>query len=165
MTTPKLAAARLREVLTYDPETGGFVWRVQMGRLGPVGSVAGSISPTGYLNIGIDGSLYRAHRLAFLYMEGAFPPALVDHINGDGLDNRWCNLRHATNVTNLQNLRQARSDSRTGLMGVHRLPSGRWQARITIHGERRSLGAYTTPEQAAVAYLAAKRELHEGNTL
>jgi hypothetical protein len=62
----KLTAARLREVLTYFPETGEFVWKVGLCRRFAAGRRAGCLLPTGYRVIGIDGSVYYSHRLAWL---------------------------------------------------------------------------------------------------
>jgi hypothetical protein len=160
-----LTVERLREVLSYDTETGLFTWKAWLGQRAIPGKPAGSVTSKGYVYITIDGQGYMAHRLALMYVEGQMPPAQVDHINGTKSDNRRANLRHASNTTNLQNLRRARRDSRSDVMGAHRLRNGRWQARITVHGIRKSLGTYETSAQAGEAYLFAKRELHEGNTL
>lgn len=81
----------------------------------------------------------------------------VDHINGDGLDNRRANLRPATNAENNRN-RKKRRDNASGFKGVtwHR-HSGLWRARIVVDWRERSLGYYTTPEAAALAYDDAAR--------
>jgi|SRR5262249_13953776 len=90
---PLVTAERLREVLSYDPETGTFTWRVSGGGRRTSG-VAGHHDRAwkGYVCIAVDGRKYRAQRLAFLYMTGDWPPAQIDHINGDTSDNRWANL-------------------------------------------------------------------------
>lgn len=83
--------------------------------------------------------------------------ALVDHKNGDPLDNRRCNLREATHGQNNAN-RAAYSTS--GFKGVYRSRNGRrWVARIRHEKHRRHLGVYDTPEAAADAYNTAAREL------
>lgn len=160
-----LTYERLRQVLTYSPESGQFFWNIRTGPRAKVGAPAGGKTKKGYAYISIDGKGYMAHRLARMYIDGQMPAAQVDHINGIRHDNRAANLRHATNTTNLQNLRTARSDSKSSVMGAHRLTNGRWQARITVHGNRKSLGTHATAELAGNAYIAAKRLLHEGNTL
>lgn len=77
---------------------------------------------------------------------------LVDHANGDGLDNRRCNLRPATFSQNAAN-RRPRTDTATGFKGVSRVTrSDMWSARIQINGVRTHLGVYPTPEKAALAY-------------
>ena len=89
----ELTAARLRKMLHYDPETGVFtrLW---------TGNVTGCPDAKGYLRIAADGRSYRAHRLAVLYMTGAWPSEQIDHINQVRTDNRWSNLRPATNGEN-----------------------------------------------------------------
>lgn len=93
-----LTQERLKELLTYEPATGVFRWRERRGNQGggcvAPGDEAGSVYKNGYRMIGVGGRRYGAHRLAFLYMTGAFPPAEVDHINGVPADNRWCWVLH-----------------------------------------------------------------------
>jgi len=85
---------------------------------------------------------------------------LVDHINGDGLDNRRANLRPATTSQNLAN-RRIQCNNRSGFKGVGwHTSTGKWRSRIVVDGKRFNLGAFTTPEAAALAYDAAARELH-----
>lgn len=85
---------------------------------------------------------------------------LVDHINGNGLDNRRANLRPASHSENLRNQRLSRANT-SGYKGVvwHRA-SKRWHARIKLNGRTISLKYHATPEDAAHAYDAAAVELH-----
>lgn len=82
----------------------------------------------------------------------------VDHINGDGLDNRRCNLREATRQQNLAN-RRAHRNNKTGIKGVWR-HGLKWRASIQVDGKTRHLGGFDTPEDAGRAYEAAARALH-----
>ena len=90
-----LEALRLRELLSYDPDTGLFRWSKNKGSK-DAGELAGCVSPKGYILIGIDGCLYLAHRLAWLYVHGEFPEKDIDHRDQDKSNNRICNLRLAT---------------------------------------------------------------------
>ena len=113
----------------------------------------------------IDEREYSAHRLAWLYVHGAWPTGQIDHINGDRGDNRISNLRDVTPALNTQNQRRAaRSNKSSGLLGVT-ANRGRWLAQISIGGKSRNLGRYATPEEAHAVYVAAKRVLHAGCTL
>ena len=151
---------RLHQVLSYDPETGGFTWRASGSGRRP-DLRAGTITSQGYLGIQVDRRLYLAHRLAFLWMTGAFPSHDVDHRDMDRLNNRWPNLREATRAQNMMNGR-ARSNNATGFKGVTFLkPLGRYQARIRVSGEQRYLGLFDTQEEAHAAYRAAA-EKHFG---
>ena len=66
----QLTAQRLRELLDYAPDTGRFYWRVRSGRAS-AGGEAGTWSGDGYRDIKIDGTIYRAHRLDWLFMSTA----------------------------------------------------------------------------------------------
>jgi hypothetical protein len=84
----------------------------------------------------------------------------VDHINGDGLDNRGRNLRHATNAQNAWN-RGKHKNNTTGYKGVHRDRARRKvRARITVNGKNIHLGWFTDPREAALAYDLAVRKYH-----
>lgn len=91
---------------------------------------------------------------------GASDGQEVDHINGNGLDNRRSNLRIVTHAENMLNARP-RADNTSGFKGVsfHRA-TGKWQSGIRINGKRRGLGLFATPEDAHAAYCAASEALH-----
>jgi hypothetical protein len=162
----ELTAERLRELLNYDPETGMFTQRVAR-RSVQVGHTAGYVSKSlGYRYICVDRVDYLAHRLAWLHVHGEWPADMIDHINGDKADNRIENLRQVNNRLNMQNLRQARRGTASGLLGVSRHPGDRWTAGIRLaDGTRKYLGIFDTPEEAHEVYLTAKRKLHEGCTI
>jgi hypothetical protein len=90
---------------------------------------------------------------------GASLGDLVDHLDGDGLNNTRENLRFADKGLNARNVSAARSDSASGYIGVglHRR-SGLWQARIWTGERHHSLGYFKTPEEAHVARLRGELE-------
>lgn len=163
----ELTAERLRELLHYNPETGVFTWLVHRQRH-RAGDVAGSKHSMGYIEMGVCGSSYLAHRLAWLYMTGAWPAGDVDHKNGQRSDNRFDNLRDVSKSVNLQNRQSAPSNSLSGLLGVSRSAARkeRWTARIQgLNGRPIHLGSFDTPQEAHHAYLEMKRSMHEGCTI
>lgn len=85
----------------------------------------------------------------------------VDHINGNGLDNRRCNLRLATRQQNMMNRRVSRDNS-SGYKGVSwHDGNGKFHARIRVAGKRIHLGYYDDPAEAYAAYCAAAK-IHHG---
>lgn len=109
----------LREFLDYDPITGILRWKKQRGTRGKMGSIAGSKCGNGYVIVGLAGvRSVPAHRIAFALMTGTWPELQVDHIDGDRANNAWSNLRLVTAEQNHQNLRRARADNGTGILGV-----------------------------------------------
>lgn len=157
---------RLKELLKYDPSTGIFIWRVDRKGGAFAGDVAGRIRQDGYRELRVDHGFYPAHRLAWIYMHGAFNNALqIDHINRVKADNRIENLRLATSKQNKENISPTRN-SAAGLLGVNwNRFRNKWQARICHDGVRKYLGLFETAEAAHDAYLVAKRELHSFGTL
>lgn len=165
MAKADITAVRLRELLHYDHQTGVFRWASASGRWGRIaaGSVAGS-NHNGYIKIGLDGRDYLAHRLAWLYSTGSFPTHGIDHLDGNQSNNALSNLRDSTQAVNVQNLRAAKSNNVSRLLGVS-FCQGRWQARIQRDGVVRYLGRFPSPEAAHAAYISAKRNLHPGCTI
>ena len=153
---------RLRESLAYDAETGHLTWRLPPRRGVPSGSIAGCKHNQGYLTIGIGGKRFFCHRVAWFIAHGAWPTAVIDHINGDRVDNRIENLRDVPQRTNCENLRRAKSKNKLGVLGVAQAGKNCFAARIVVSGQFHHLGCFGTKEDAGAAYLAAKRKLHAG---
>ncbi|MEJ0093319.1 MAG: HNH endonuclease [Methylocella sp.] len=155
-----LTHERLKEVLHYDPETGLWIWREKTAPKShiQVGDEAGDIQSNGYVRIQIDGLRYLAHRLAVFYMTGRWPEHQVDHWDLNKSNNRWSNLREATNGQNMANT-SLRRDSSSSFKGVSRHSDDRkWWARIQVRGRRIYLGCFDTREDAHAAYIAAAAE-------
>lgn len=148
-----LTQEELKSILSYDPETGVFLW-IRSFR-GKKRNEAGSLDHYGYVNIRCFKRLYKAHRLAWLYVYGSLPDGELDHVNGDPGDNRISNLRIATRLQQCTNTK-IRSNNTTGFKGVSRA-NGRFVAFIK-NGKSKYLGAFDTPEQASEAYALAARE-------
>lgn len=169
MAKTDLTAQRLRELLDYNPETGVFTWRVDVGRWGRIkaGTATGSPDAFGHLRIQVDGTLYYSHRLAWLYMTGTWPENEVDHRDTVPHNNKWINLRDKTHRVNTENRRRPTHGKKSGMpIGVSvDKRDGAIRADITVDGRAISLGRHPTPEIAHAAYLKAKRRMHEGNTL
>lgn len=159
-----LNADRLRTVVFYDAETGVFTRRIVTGKTGKVGDIIGHTNKANRVEASIDGKIYLAHRLAWLYVTGKWPLQEIDHIDGNPTNNRISNLRDISRVWNAQNQRKARADNMTGVLGVskhHR----KWQANITVDGKIIFLGSFPSEKLAGEAYVNAKRVLHDGCTI
>ena len=157
-----LGASAVRDLLDYSPETGVITRRRRSGKA-LAGAVAGTKNSNGHLQISINSRLYLAHRLAWVWMTGAWPEGSIDHINGIRDDNRWGNLRDVDDFLNAQNQRTAHSNSASGLLGVHFDPRiKKFRAQINISGKRVALGVHETSEAAFATYLEAKKRHHAG---
>lgn len=89
----------------------------------------------------------------------------IDHINGNGLDNRKCNLRLANKSQNAMN-QKIRVDNTSGYKGIRKLPSGKYSARIVINGVEKYLGTFDnindaikTREKAEIEYFSDFRRI------
>lgn len=152
-----LTQLQARDALDYNPSSGQFRWRHS-------GGIAGHVDPTRtctYRVIVIRGQKYYAHRLAWLYMKGEWPPSKIDHVNGDGIDNKWGNLRLATDSENSTNAKLRKTNS-TGYKGVcYNKRTGQAKAQIQFNGVVYHLGSRPTPELAHALYVKASKKIHK----
>ena len=162
MSSSSLTHTRLKELLRYNPATGTFIWKIYRGPLARAGYQAGTSDGHGHKQICISGKLYMAHRLAWFYVHGVWPTGDIDHMNGIRYDNRIRNLRDVATADNCQNVVDARSSSKSKVLGVHRTKYS-FIAQIAVGGKKQHLGSFKTVEKAQAAYLAAKAELHPGD--
>ena len=149
-----LTQARLKELLYYDPDLGWFMW-INGWRCG---QVAGCLNRAlGYIIIGVDGSNYYAHRLAFLYMTGAFPKYEGDHKDRDKTNNCWLNLRPATKKQNQENGSTPRNNT-SGVRGVYWVPKTRkWIAKLKHNQRSLHLGTFASKREAIESRLVAEK--------
>lgn len=151
-----LTQERLKELLSYDPLTGVFLWRVNRGPA-RAGKRAGCLAPIGYRAIRIDRVMHWEQRLAWLYMTGEWPPAGTDHRDLNRSNNVWTNLREANQSQNGAN-RHGFGQYPKGVT-LHR-QSGLFHAGAQKEGRRISLGYFKTPELAHAAYCDAAPKIH-----
>ena len=151
-----LSANRLRKLLNYTPTTGVFRWRVHRGGPKTVDRVAGNIHPSkGYRQICIDRKLYRANRLAWLYMTGTWPKSQIGYINRNISDTRWANLRA---MTTSQRGATTWRRNKLGVRGVWITKSGKYAAGIKVAGKKKYLGLFDTIEEAKIVYTTAAKD-------
>lgn len=172
----------LRQLLTYDPETGKLFWKERTPEMFGAGNQtperncsswnkkyankeAFTASSLGYHV----GAVYRhkmyAHQVAWALYHGEWPDKEIDHINRIKSDNRIANLRLATRAQNKQNLGLYRNNT-SGHQGVTWCKDKlKWQASIKCRGRGYYLGRYEEIADAVAAHTSAKRRLHEYSTL
>lgn len=154
---PPISQAELKQALLYCPKTGKFFWRRKQGRQA-AGSIAGSLMFDGHISISIFGKRYFAHRLAFLYMNGEWPPEQVDHINQDGTDNRWSNLRLVSALENRRNM-SLNVNNTTGVTGVSwDKRRKKWKAHIRVEDKQIDLGRFDDLLSAVAARKTAEQQ-------
>lgn len=151
---------RIRELLSYDRETGQLTWLKSFCPKIRAGTRAGSLEKSRrYVELRIDGKKYKAHRVAFLMETGRWP-AFIDHINGDTSDNRMSNLRECTHAQNLQNMR-VNPRSAAGVKGIRATEFGTFEVRIQKDWKRIQVGTFQTIDEAKASYNEAAVRLHQ----
>jgi hypothetical protein len=147
----------LKELIHYEPDTGVFTWRVDRAYAVKAGDKAGYVDGNGYVLITVDNVMYRANRLAWLYMTGEWPEGVVDHKNRIRTDNCWNNLRDVPHGVNCQN-RSVSTINKSGKNGVYwNKSSEKWHAQITLGKKKHHLGFFDQLEHAIDAREVAEK--------
>jgi len=153
-----LTRERVFELLSYDSKKGILTWLCSRGGV-KKGSLAGQLhidKRNKYTRIKVDGKKYFAHRLIWLLVKGDWPDGQIDHIDGDGLNNRIENLRDVCQSENLKNSR-AHLNNTSGETGVFWSKRWKkWRAQIRADGRANHLGYFQSVKEAADAYKNAK---------
>lgn len=158
----KVIPAEIKDYIDYNPDTGVFTWlkttrpKPGTGGRGAPGSIAGCEGPQGYLVVAFRGVVYRAHRVAWWWVNGTQPPQ-IDHINRNIKDNRIVNLRAATAAGNTKNA--GGKGARTGVKGVVK-NGNRFYGRVHLNYKSHNAGSYGTLEEAKQAVEALREKLH-----
>ena len=128
----EISSEYLNEIFRYDEATGHLIHkRVQRGI--QTGKVAGNNNT--YINVKINGRLYRSHRVIWCMVHGVWPEDIMDHINGDKHDNRLSNLREANRRQNGAN--QPSQPSNTGYRNISWVKSANaYRVRMRTGGRR-----------------------------
>lgn len=177
-----ISAEFARQLLDYNPQTGILTWKARtpaMFKPSPcrgmrkprtaewacnrwnacyAGKTAGTLNRKGYIVVLIKKIAYQSHRIIWLIVTGEWPEDDIDHRDGIKSNNRWENLRKATNAENKQNSEKYRSN-KSGFLGVH-LHGNRWKAQIIVNYKMVHLGFFDTPEEASAAYKKGKQKFH-----
>lgn len=153
---------RLKELVSYNPATGEFVWnRRKKGRQrGKVGAKLGRLGPYGYWQLTLDHKEYKAHRLAWLYVYGKWPDNQIDHINGDRLDNRIANLRDATHAQNLHNSKRSKANTSGAKYVYWDKRREKWLVQICHNNKQHHIGFYADFNEAKQVAIESAIKYH-----
>jgi hypothetical protein len=139
---------RLRATFLYCPLSGNLSYYS--------GELAGFIDKRGYRVVKFEGRQIFAHNIAWALMTGAFPKGTVDHRDLDGANNRWGNLREASEAQQQVN-RRLFKNNKTGFRGVY-MDHGRFRAMVRIDGKTIHLGSFGTAAEAAAVVQKARED-------
>ena len=156
-----LTQSRLKELFSY--KDGDLVWKVRKANRLKIGDVAGTDTPSGYRVLALDGKIYYAHHLVWMWHNGYMPDE-IDHINGIRDDNRIENLRECTRSQNSANAPKRKSydgkitsSKYKGVYWYKRYQ--KWKAQIGKDGKMIHLGYFDSERDAAKAYDSKAKEL------
>jgi hypothetical protein len=158
-----LTRENLKEYINYDPGTGKMVW-IKKGRGLTLGKEVGSITcgDNGYYyrRMKFEGRMVAAHRVIWLYMTGEYPEMLVEHVDKDTLNNKWCNLR-LTSMSKRCSKSVIPKNNKTEIAGVSFNKKGKaWRASISVGKKAIYLGIYKDFFEACCARKSAEARYH-----
>ena len=152
-----LTQARLHEL--FDYKDGQLLNKTKRRSQVEIGAPAGHKTVRGYVNIRVDGKMYKAHRLIYLYHHGVMPD-MVDHIDCDRANNRIENLRRLHHIdcdranNRIENLRRLHQSEREG-----------WRYANELEQERKRLTALNVQLLEALERIDGIRNLQDAQVL
>ncbi len=155
--------SRIRECFAYDPSVVGcLVNKIDRGKAKANHAAKVSLGSKGYLSITIDGKSYQGHRVVYALHHGEIPDGFViDHIDGNKINNQITNLRLATKSQNQANRRKNRNGHWRMMKGITQVRPGYFRACISSKGKSFSKSSYDLG--TVEAWLVRMREkLHPG---
>ena len=143
----------LKEFLDYNPDTGIFTWIKKPNNRIKIGKVAGHLHESGYIKIVFKRSSYRVNRLAYYMYHGVDPlEKLVDHIDGNKINNKIKNLRLLNTSQNAMNRVNLSSNNTSGVTGVIWCKRARkWVVLIMVNRVQKNMGYFINKEDAIKA--------------
>lgn len=157
---PRHTVEQIQAAFGYDPDAGLLSWTTEGRKPNVAARIAGTAVGSfdgRYIRVKFGGTCYRAHQLAWVIYHGGWPVGVIDHINGNGADNRIANLRDVTHSENMRNLHTpVRGWSGRRGVAFSRVTKGgpRWTAQFA----GKYLGTFRTPQEASRAYEAERRK-------
>ena len=155
---------KLREFFSYNPLTGDITRNKDSGRWGrfKAGTKVGCLSKRGdkhtYLLVRFEKYLYFAHRLAWALYTKKWPTGKIDHIDCNPSNNKWDNLREATQQDNTRNQTPQKGKTSVYKGVCYDKRNRNWTAQSKISGKKYHLGSFASETDAATAYnIFAKR--------
>ena len=143
----------------FEYKDGNLHWKIKKCKNIIIGQIAGSYAPRGNIDIMINGKVYKAHRLIFLFHHG-YLPKILDHIDGNPLNNKIENLREATNSQNMCNTK-LRANNKSGVKGVMwDKRASKWRTFCTISQKQYSAGSYSDLDKAIESVRKLRESLH-----
>lgn len=155
MKTQHTQGKDIKDYLSYNKKTGVFTWIKTSGKA-KAGNVAGTNHKSGYIQIVFNYKIFFAHRLAWFFHYGLWPKNGLDHINGDGFDNRIDNLRDVSQRENTSNRDYHRKGKLVGCSFYE--SKNKWKAQIYENGKQKHIGLFDTELEAHNAYMKRKNE-------
>lgn len=126
----------IKKCFWYNPETGLIYWIDVLGSLRvKIGDIAGSETQRGYYSIQVKNKKYYNHRIAWFLFYGKWPEKSIDHIDGDGTNNRIKNLREVEHKINASNRSKFSNISETGHTCIRKTPYGKFRVQIMKNGK------------------------------
>jgi len=150
----------LKLILDYNSDTGIFTWKFNKSKRVKAGDSAGWLY-NGYRQIEINNKQYKAHRLAWLYVNGEMPTNLIDHIDGNRSNNKISNLREATYQTNSENYKTPKTN-KSGVKNVSWYKNlNKWVVSISIKKIKKTIGYFDDLEFAELVAIETRNKYRQ----